>query len=164
LERNDLGARLIVGAVAGGAGSAALNLVTYVDMLLRGRPASSVPKADVQELEALASIPEPRCGAERKARSYRESAAGALIGYLVGIGIGTLSGALWPTIRHLPRPLAGVLVATAAIAGSDVPSVALATTDPRSWRPAGWIADLVPHAAYGFVTVAVVDALLTRNV
>ena len=47
------------------------------------------------------------------------------------------------------------------MAGSDIPSVALGTTDPRSWSAPSWTADIVPHLAYGLVTVAVVGSLLS---
>ena len=42
---------------------------------------------------------------------------------------------------------------------SEGPATALAATDPRRWGVRGWISDIVPHAIYGLVTVAIVDAI-----
>jgi hypothetical protein len=39
------------------------------------------------------------------------------------------------------------------MAASDLPATALGLTDPRSWGAAGWMSDLLPHLAYGIVTV-----------
>jgi hypothetical protein len=36
--------------------------------------------------------------------------------------------------------------------------VVLGITDPRTWSTADWIADLVPHLAYGLVTYAALAA------
>jgi hypothetical protein len=153
--------RLVAGAAAGAAGSAAVNTVTYLDMLIRGRSGSSVPKKDVQRLEDHASIDGPEDAAAQTSRSNRETAAGALMGYIVGVGVGTAAGLAWPLFRALPLPVAGAVVGGAAMAGGDIPSVALGTTDPRSWSATSWAADIVPHLTYGLVTVAVVASLLS---
>ena len=39
----ELGTRLLAGIAAGAAGTTALNATTYLDMALRGRPASRTP-------------------------------------------------------------------------------------------------------------------------
>jgi hypothetical protein len=36
---------------------------------------------------------------------------------------------------------------------------ALAVTDPRTWTPADWASDIVPHLAYGAVTAATLEHL-----
>ena len=39
----------LLGAAAGAAGTTALNFLTYVDMAVRGRPASSTPEKTVRD-------------------------------------------------------------------------------------------------------------------
>jgi hypothetical protein len=45
------------------------------------------------------------------------------------------------------------------MAASDVPMAALGVTDPTTWKPTEWLADMVPHVAYGAATAAVLAAL-----
>jgi hypothetical protein len=45
------------------------------------------------------------------------------------------------------------------MASSDAPAVKLGVTNPAEWGTSGWLADLVPHLAYGLVTAAVYEAL-----
>ena len=60
----------------------------------------------------------------------------------------------------IPSDISGTLLLTAgAWAGSNVPLMSLGITDPRSWSPEEWQADLVPHAAYGLTTALVVALL-----
>jgi hypothetical protein len=56
-------------------------------------------------------------------------------------------------------PLAGLLLGAAAMASSDVPAIKLGVTDPAEWGTSGWLADIIPHLAYGLVTAAVYEAL-----
>jgi hypothetical protein len=42
---------------------------------------------------------------------------------------------------------------------SDLPLVAARASNPKTWGVSGWLADLVPHLIYGFVTVATYEAL-----
>jgi hypothetical protein len=44
------------------------------------------------------------------------------------------------------------------MAASDASSALLGTTDPRTWSPADWASDLLPHLAYGAAAVAAFDA------
>jgi hypothetical protein len=46
-----------------------------------------------------------------------------------------------------------------ALAGSNGPMTVLGVTDPRTWPASSWVADIVPHLAYGVVTAAVRDSL-----
>ncbi len=39
---------------------------------------------------------------------------------------------------------------------------ALDVADPRTWPTSAWVADVVPHLAYGAVTAAVLDRLADR--
>ncbi len=94
-----------------------------------------------------------------KVAQDRLTGLGALTGYAVGLGIGSAYGILRPRLRALPTPIMGVLVGLAAMAGSDVPSILLGVTNPRTWGLAGWIEDIIPHVIYGVTTVGVYEAL-----
>lgn len=145
----------LAGAAAGAAGTTALNGATYIDMAVRGRPASSTPEDTVDRLVQAAGINIP---GEAEARQDRLSGLGALTGLLTGVGVGALVG-LFTTKLHLPLPVLSVLIATAAMAGSNIPMTALGVTDPRTWDATSWVSDVVPHLVYGAVTAAVLHAL-----
>ena len=49
------------------------------------------------------------------------------------------------------------------MASSDAPSVKLHVTDPGQWGTSGWLADIIPHLAYGLVTAAVYESLADRG-
>ncbi|MGI5350774.1 hypothetical protein ACQEU8_21730 [Streptomyces sp. CA-250714] len=144
--------RVWAGAVAGAAGTTALNAVTYADMVLRGRAGSSVPREIADRLSNRTHVLLP---GDAEARENRASASGALLGILTGVGVGALYGASRALPWRPPLPLAALVTGLAAMAGSDVPSALLKVSDPRTWRPADWLSDLVPHLAYGAVTAAV---------
>ncbi len=42
---------------------------------------------------------------------------------------------------------------------ADAPMAVLGVSDPRTWAPADWVSDAVPHLVYGLVTTVVVAAL-----
>src|ERR671932_145617 len=100
---------LLMGAAAGAVGTVALDITTYLDMAIRGRPSSEVPaRTAVRLASAVGADLEPRGQAvspeaEQQAHS-RQSGVGALMGY------------------------------------------------------SGWLADLVPHLAYGMFTAAAYEA------
>ncbi|MFF9555359.1 hypothetical protein [Streptomyces albus] len=148
--------KALAGVVAGAAGTTALNAVTYMDMVLRGRGASSAPEQLVDELSDRTGVPVPGEGETRKNRA---SGTGAVLGMVTGTGVGMVYG----LSRALPWrpavPLAGLLTGLAAMAGSDVPMATLKVSDPRTWKPADWLADIVPHLTYGIVTAAVYEML-----
>ncbi len=146
----------LLGSAAGAAGTTALNAVTYVDMAVRGRPASSTPEDTVERLSETLHVPVPGSGEVRK---NRVAGLGPLTGLLAGVGIGALLGvcraAGW-------RPRMGVAATAAtlgALVGTNGPMTALGVTDPRTWPASSWVADVVPHLAYGAVTAAVLDRL-----
>lgn len=153
---------MLAGVGAGAIGSVALNVTTYLDMVLRGRSASDVPARTAGKLADLAGV-DLGGGAggvaenpdQRRARATAESrrtGIGALLGYATGLGVGALFGILSPLLRRLPLPATGLLLGAAAMAGSDVPTTSLGVTDPRRWGAPGWMADIVPHMAYGLFT------------
>ena len=142
------------GVVAGAAGTAALNLVTYLDMAVRGRPSSSIPGEAAARLAGQVGVDLPEDG---KGGNRREG-MGALLGYLAGLGVGAGYGFLrrW---SPMPWRAAAVPLGLLAMAGSDVPLVRMGLTDPRTWGPVGWASDVVPHLAYGAATAAAFDLL-----
>jgi hypothetical protein len=144
------------GAAAGAVGTVALDLTSYADMVVRGRAASDVPSKLVRNLAASAGI-EPLL-ADDDATRNRRAAAGALLGYVNGLGVGALFGAVRPWLRGVPAPIAALGAGAAAMALSDVPMAATGTSDPRTWGTAGWISDIVPHVMYGLALVWAFDA------
>ena len=86
------------GAVAGAAGTTALNAVGYADMAMRGRPASSVPARVAEQLARRAGGIIPGNDA---ARQNRLEGLGALAGIATGAGVGALAGQLQDAVRRL---------------------------------------------------------------
>ena len=155
----------ILGAIAGAAGTMALDVTSYGDMALRGRQSSNTPAEVVRRLAEKAGI-EPLAkpdDAADAATKNRRSALGALSGYSIGIAIGAFYGVARPYMKWLPLPLAAVAVGALAMAAADTPATRLGATDPSTWGAAGWIADIVPHVAFGVATVAVAEAIAQAN-
>lgn len=148
--------RLIHGVLAGAAGTALLNLTTYLDMAVRARPPSDIPQQDVDALARRAGV---SLGDDEQTAETRRSALGALSGFATGLGIGVVYGRLRPKARGVPRPIAAALAGAAAMAATDGISTLLGTTDPRRWPPESWAADAIPHLAYGVGLVSTFDAL-----
>lgn len=147
---------VLLGAAAGAAGTTALNAATYLDMAVRGRPSSSTPEDTVEALADKAHVSIP---GEGETRENRLAGLGPLTGLVTGIGVGALLG-LGRAAGWRPGGLVGGVAATLlAMFGSDVPMTALGVTDPRTWPASSWVADVVPHLAYGAVTATVLDRL-----
>lgn len=163
--------RLAAGLVAGAVGTVALNVTTYLDMTLRGRPSSDVPATTADRLAGMAGVdltPDldaqgPDAKRARDAAESRRTGIGALLGYATGLGLGALYGLTSPMLRRVPTPLAALLVGAAAMAGGDVPSATLGATDPRKWGAPGWLADIVPHLVYGAFTALTFRAVAPRS-
>lgn len=159
----------LVGIVAGAVGTVALNVATYADMAIRGRPSSSAPSKMVGILADKVGLPLSSQGTGSQDKSQdkvvenRESGLGALLGYVNGVGTGVAYGLVRSQLDEASVPLAGVIVGLAAMAASDVPLVALKVSDPRTWGVSGWAADLIPHLIYGLVTVTVYELLANRE-
>ena len=143
------------GAAAGAAGTTALNAVTYLDMVVRGRPASDAPERVVATLTGKAGVDLP---GSRKERSNRLAGLGPLSGIATGVAVGALAGALRSAGLRLPTAVGGPLLGAAAMAASDVPLAALGVSDPRTWSAADWVGDAVPHLVYGVTTHATLAA------
>ncbi|WP_052850197.1 hypothetical protein [Streptomyces avicenniae] len=147
---------LVAGAAAGAAGTTALNTVTYADMALRGRPASSTPEATVEKLAGDAHVTIP---GDEGTRPNRFTGLGALTGLAAGVGAGALLGA-WRAAGWRPGTvLCGATAALAALVASNGPMTLLRVTDPRTWSASDWVSDVVPHAAYGAVTAWLLERL-----
>ncbi len=152
--------RLLLGAAAGAAGTTALNALTYADMTWRARPASTTPEKTVEQLAAAADLEIPGEGEERQ---NRLSALGALSGILTGVGVGAVYGLVRTIGVRPPTWLAATLLTAGAMAGSNGPMTVLGITDPRTWSPADWVSDVVPHVGYGIVAAATVAAADRRR-
>lgn len=151
---------LIRGAVAGAAGTTALNAATYVDMAVRARPSSSTPQQTVETLAERAGRPIPGEGEDRQ---NRLTGLGSLSGIVTGVGIGTAGGLFAPILRRLPLGLSSVLLGGAAMALTDTPMTKLGITDPTSWSAGDWASDALPHLVYGAVTVGAMRAMQPRT-
>ncbi len=152
------------GLLAGAMGTVALNIATYADMAIRSRASSEAPSKLASTLARKVHLPlsEQGVGADNKTAQNRASGLGALFGYLNGLGMGVIYGLLRSQCEEVSLPLAGALVGLGAMAASDLPLVQLKVSDPRTWKAADWLADLIPHLIYGCVTVAVYEDLLDR--
>lgn len=154
------------GAVAGAAGTTALNLATYVDMTLRGRASSEVPAkvagnltdAIGLDLEAQANGSNHVSDSERSKAQQRLSGLGALMGYATGLSLGVLYGLARPYLKRAPLPLVGLALGAAAMAASDAPATITGATNPKTWGLSGWLSDIAPHAIYGLATAAAFES------
>ena len=141
--------------IAGAVGTEMLNITTYLDMTVRGRAASSLPEEDMQKLVDRAGLD---LGEGEKAAN-RRTAIATLLGYATGASLGLTYGVARPALRRLPGVPAAVFVGMAAMAATDTASTAMGTTDPRTWSAQDWLADVIPHLAFGAGVVATYDAL-----
>lgn len=165
--------RIVAGAIAGAAGVVALNAAGYLDMLLRGRPASDLPArvagklademglpldlnsdadSDDDDVSELGDEDEPDAPANRR------EALGALLGLANGVGIGVCYGIARLILPRPPAWLAGTALGAAAMAASDYPATRLGLTEPRDWTATDWASDVLPHMAFGVVTAIAFEA------
>lgn len=145
------------GALAGAAGTTALNAVTHLDMALRGRPASSTPEQTVERGAALVGLAVP---GDQEQKQARESGLGSLLGALAGVGAGVSLAALRAATgrpRGVPATLGTTWVLVMVVGNG--PMTVLGVTDPRTWRAVDWVADVVPHLGYALVATAALEAL-----
>jgi hypothetical protein len=151
--------RIIAGLLAGAAGTTALNAVTYADMALRGRPGSEVPERLADTIADRAGLD---LGDEETTPGRRQGLAG-LLGIATGLGVGVAYGLAGGA--HGPGGVAAGAIAltVAASLASDAPATGAGLTDPRTWTAEDWLADLVPHLAYGVVTAITYDRLTRRH-
>ena len=153
--------RIVAGLAAGAAGTLALNVTSYLDMLVRGRPASELPGKVAGRIADEIGMPldfglsetarENGNGGDSgaAAEKNRQEALGALLGYANGLGIGLGYAIIRLVLPRPPTWLAGAALGSLAMAASDYPATRLGLTDPKTWSGADWMADVVPHMAYG---------------
>lgn len=144
-----IGRDLLAGAVAGAAGTTALNAVTYIDMAVRGRPSSSTPEDTVEKLSDLIGV---RIPGSKEDQANRLAGLGPLTGLTAGIGAGALLGLIRSAGWRPGLAVSALIAGAAAMAAGDGPMTALGVTDPRTWAPVDWVSDVIPHLAYGAVT------------
>ena len=168
--------RIVAGLAAGAAGTMALNVAGYLDMLVRGRSASTLPTDVAGRLADEIGLPldfdldpedtatdidtdDDEDGDVNERVANRQEALGALLGYSNGLAIGVAYGLIRLAVPRPPAWLAGALLGGLAMAASDYPSTRLGLTDPQTWSGADWLADIVPHMAFGVVTAATFDSI-----
>jgi len=147
---------MLNGAMAGAAGTTALNAATYLDMVLRGRPSSTGPEDTAEKLAAKASVQIP---GDDETRPNRVSGLGALNGIASGVLIGSALSMLRSAGWNAGAPATGLVATLAAMALTDGTMAVLGTTNPRTWSPSDWASDLGPHLAYGFITSAALQRM-----
>ena len=148
--------RVLVGLIAGATGTTVINVATNLDMVLRGRAPSHVPDRTVEPIAREVGIVDARDDARD---NHRLSGLGAVSGSLTGIAAGVASALVRPKAARIPAPVAGLAVGLGAMALTDASATVAGATDLRSWTPASWLADLIPHALFGWATVLVIDLL-----
>ena len=147
---------LLQGAAAGAAGTAALDATTYLDMAVRGRAASAVPELAV---EKLATHVRADVLGHGDTRQHRVEGLGSLSGIATGVGVGAVLGLLRRAGLR-PGPVTGSLLSGAvAMVAANASLVRLGITDPRRWSATDWVADALPHLAYGLVAHATLTGL-----
>src|SRR2546430_16499213 len=129
------------GLIAGAAGTTALDAVSYLDMVVPGRPASTTPQRRAQRLAELMHVD---LGKGEQGDNHA-SGLGALLGYATGAGVG-MAYCLFTGGRGR-WPLSAVVLSGLALVASNTPMTLLGVTDPREWMVTDWVADVVPHLA-----------------
>jgi uncharacterized membrane protein len=143
------------GVLAGAAGTAMLNAATYVDMVVRGRPASDTPQRSVGASLEWLGIDLPGDDEQRRSRL---DALGALGGIASGIAIGVVASGLRAAGFRLPKLLGAVATGAGAMAATNLPMARAGISDPREWTAQDWMSDAIPHLAYGVAAHAVITA------
>ncbi len=144
------------GLAAGAAGTTVLNAVTYLDMAVRGRSASSTPE---KTIDALADATGRKVPGTKDEKDNRRTALGALAGIGNGVAVGVLASLARTAGVRLPGPVGALVTGAAAMALTDGTTTALGVSDPRDWSGRDWVSDALPHLAYGAAVHAVVEAI-----
>ncbi len=146
------------GLLAGAAGTAALDLYSYGDMFVRGRPASELPATVIAKLATRLGFAAFADAAD-EATKNRRRALGTLLGYGVGLGAGVAYALIRPKAeRFLPWPVAGVILGAATLVASEGSATALGATDWSTWSASEWASDIVPRTLYGLTAAWVVES------
>lgn len=143
---------LLAGSAAGTAGTAALDAVSYLDMLVRARPASTTPEEAARRVAEALHLSLSASGSVSDAAANRRTALGALLGLAAGLTTGVAFGLVRPRLGRVPLAVLGVGAGLVANIGTTGPMVLLGVTDPRTWSASSWLSDVFPHLAYGLTT------------
>jgi hypothetical protein len=146
---------LWAGAAAGAAGTAALNAVTYLDMVVRARPASSVPERVIEVLADRGGLSVPGSG---DARDNRLQGLAGLGGILTGTSVGAVFGGLRRNGLRWGPVVGPLVIGAAAMVATDMSMARLGVSDPRGWDSAAWLSDAIPHLVFGIVTYSTLVA------
>ena len=146
---------LVVGVASGAAGTTALNAVTYLDMVVRARPASSTPEESVNKLAQATGVSIP---GDEEQRAHRISGLGPLLGLATGVAVGAVVGVATAAGWNPGRTTGVLVTGGAALVAGNAPMVVLKVTDVRSWSVSDWVSDVVPHLAYGAAAYLTLDA------
>ena len=140
--------RLLAGAVAGAAGTAALDASTYLDMAVRGRPASTTPEQTMAAMTTSLHVPVP---GDDQRRRHRLQGLGGLAGILTGTAVGAAYALAVPRAVEARPALAVPLLTAGVMTATNGSMLAYGVTDPREWSAVDWASDVVPHAVYAAV-------------
>ncbi|WUH89025.1 hypothetical protein OG900_02020 [Streptomyces sp. NBC_00433] len=147
---------LLCGAAAGAAGTTALNIVSYADIALRGRPASSTPEVTLRKLAAKLHV---RIPGEGQTLENRVAGLAPLTGFASGLAMGAVLGLARSAGWRPSKAPEYAVAAIGALIGTNGPMTVLGVTDPRTWSASDWVSDIIPHLAYALVTTAVLDRM-----
>ncbi|WNO76707.1 hypothetical protein [Streptomyces sp. AM8-1-1] len=147
---------LLHGAVAGLAGTTALNIAGYAEIAFRGRPVSETPEITVRTLAEKLHI---RIPGVDEVRENRIAGLAPLTGYTVGLCMGAalsvVQAAGWPPTKASRYAFASLFALTV----TNAPIMLLGISDPRTWAPSDWVSDIIPHVLFAAVTVRVLEKL-----
>lgn len=146
----------LLGAGAGAAGTAALDAATYLDMAVRGRPASSTPQQTIEKLADTAGVAIP--GSEEQQQA-RVAGLGPLLGFAAGVGAGAVVGVARALMPRRQWWSTFALAAAVGMLAGNAPMTALGVTDPRQWSAADWASDVIPHLAYAGTAATILGRL-----
>lgn len=150
---------ILGGVIAGAVGELTLEAISYGDMFARARPASEMPGKVAQRLADTAGVELAQPGERAEKAEIRREAGGAILGYGMAVGVAVSYALLRHAGLRLPLPLAGLAMGGAAMAISNSTATVLGVTDPREWGTEGWLADIVPHAAYGLAAASTLEMI-----
>ena len=74
----------------------------------------------------------------------RRSAAGALLGYSLGVGLGSVYGLVRPALGRVSTPLAGIAVGLVAMIVADTSYAVTGVSDPKTWTTPDWVSESGP--------------------
>jgi hypothetical protein len=151
-----LGHRVVRGVIAGAVGTLALDATTYLDMAVRGRPASSTPEQTVEAIAALLRLPLPDDPQKRQARL---TGVGTVLGTSAGVSAGVVLSLLRPPgARGGTAAATGVGLVLGMLVGNG-PMTILRVTAPRTWSASDWASDVAPHLAYAVAAAGTLEVL-----